>query len=154
MNPPAAPQKVLSVCLGNICRSPTVEAVLRAKASEAGLPLTVDSAGTAGYHVGSAPDHRSIRHARARCYELAHLRARKVQLSDFEQFDLILAADESNLSDLRRICPQQYTHKLALFLENQPLPDPYHGDEHDFEHVLDLVERRAEALIRHWVSLR
>ena len=90
------PRRVLLVCMGNICRSPTAEAVLRVKAEQAGLAIEFDSAGTENYHVGDPPDHRSIRHAKARGYDLATLRARQVQPADFHTFDLILAADELN----------------------------------------------------------
>ncbi len=146
------PRTILLVCLGNICRSPTMEAVLRYKASAAGLDLHVDSAGTADYHDGSPPDPRSIGHAARRSYDLAHLRARKVKASDFSEFDLILAADESNVANLMRICPKAYRHKIRLFLGNGPLPDPYYGAAPDFEHVLDLVEQRAEELLNGWTT--
>jgi protein-tyrosine phosphatase len=138
------------VCLGNICRSPTMEAVLRRKAGELGVALEVDSAGTAGYHVGSPPDPRAIRHGEQRAYALASLRARKVRRADFEEFDLILAADESNLARLREHCPEEYRHKLRLFLGDRELPDPYYGEAADFERVLDLVEERVEELLGEW----
>jgi protein-tyrosine phosphatase len=150
MNFPTPPKSILAVCLGNICRSPTMEAVLRSKAARVGLALEVDSAGTAGYHVGSPPDHRAVRHGAQRRYDLTGLRARTVCAQDFERFDLILAADGANLRDLRKICPSQHLHKLHLFLGNDPLPDPYHGDSSDFDHVLDLVEERVETLLRVW----
>ena len=107
------PRRVLLVCMGNICRSPTAEAVLRVKAKQAGLSIEFDSAGTENYHVGDAPDPRSIRHAHARGYDLKPLRARQVHASDFHEFDLILAADEINLRELRRRCPQEQHHRLA-----------------------------------------
>jgi protein-tyrosine phosphatase len=150
MNASRLPRRVLAVCLGNICRSPTIEAVLRRKAEEAGLDLHVDSAGTAGYHVGSAPDPRAIRHGARREYELGDLRARRVQGSDFEEFDLILAADEANLRDLKERCPVGQQEKLQLFLGDRPLPDPYYGEGADFERVLDLVEERVEKLLAIW----
>jgi protein-tyrosine phosphatase len=136
-------KRVLVVCMGNICRSPTAEAVLRAEFAKANLDIEVDSAGTENYHIGDPPDPRSVRHARLRGYELSHLRARQVKASDFEQFDLILAADSLNLSVLTRRCPKNHLHKLSLFLEDAPLPDPYYGEADGFETVLDLVERRA-----------
>ena len=148
------PAKVLAVCLGNICRSPTMEVVLRLKATEAGVDLSVDSAGTAGYHVGAPPDPRAIRHAGERKYALGSLRARKVRSADFEEFDLILAADESNLADLRENCPVVHRHKLQLFLGDRALPDPYYGGPADFERVLDLVEERVEELLLKWADLR
>jgi protein-tyrosine phosphatase len=144
----ASIKRVLVVCMGNICRSPTAEAVLRAEFAKANLDIEVDSAGTENYHIGDPPDLRSIRHARTRGYELSHLRARQVKASDFEQFDLILAADSLNLSVLTRRCPKEHVHKLSLFLDGAPLPDPYYGEAEDFEKVLDLVEQRAVELTK------
>lgn len=145
-----SPRKILFVCLGNICRSPTAEAVLRERAARAGLDLEIDSAGTADYHIGSAPDSRSIQHAARRGYSLENLRARQIHPGDFLKFDLILAADESNLRQLQRQCPQQHGHKLQLFLGNRALPDPYHGGAAGFEKVLDLVEVRCAELLAVW----
>jgi protein-tyrosine phosphatase len=136
--------------MGNICRSPTAEAVLRVKAKQAGLSIEFDSAGTENYHIGDAPDPRSIRHAHARGYDLKPLRARQVHASDFHEFDLILAADEINLRELRRRCPQEEHHRLALFLGDVALPDPYYGKSDDFEKVLDLVEKQAVLLVSRW----
>jgi protein-tyrosine phosphatase len=127
--------------MGNICRSPT---------AEAGLRIEFDSAGTENYHVGDAPDPRSIRHAHARGYDLKPLRARQVHASDFHEFDLILAADEINLRELRRRCPQERHDRLALFLGDVALPDPYYGESDDFEKVLDLVEKQAIRLVEAW----
>jgi protein-tyrosine phosphatase len=136
--------------MGNICRSPTAEAVLRAKARQAGLVIEFDSAGTENYHIGDAPDHRSIRHAKERGYDLSSLRARQVHADDFHSFDLILAADELNLRELRRRCPAEHHGRLQLFLGDVALPDPYYGESNDFEKVLDLVEKRAVLLVSHW----
>ena len=144
------PNRVLIICMGNICRSPTAEAVLRSQLQKAGLLIQVDSAGTEDYHVGAAPDSRSIKHARLRGYDLGGLRARQVNLSDFSEFDLLLAADGANLSELKRRCPREYQHKLSLFLENAAVPDPYHGGIEGFEKVLDLIESRAAALVQMW----
>jgi len=139
--------------MGNICRSPTAEAVLRSALVKAQLAIEVDSAGTENYHIGAAPDPRSIRHARRRGYALEGLRARQVTADDFLRFDLILAADELNLSVLTRQCPPEQRHKLALFLGDQPLPDPYYGEGGGFETVLDIVEKRAAALVNTWLTL-
>ena len=136
--------------MGNICRSPTAEAGLRAKAGKAGLAIEFDSAGTENYHIGEPPDHRSVRHAQARGYDLSSLRARQVHAEDFHSFDLILAADALNLSELRRRCPAELHGRLQLFLGDIALPDPYYGESDDFEKVLDLVEERAVLLVSRW----
>jgi protein-tyrosine phosphatase len=124
--------------------------VLRVKARQASLNIEFDSAGTENYHIGDAPDPRSVRHARERGYDLSTLRARQVHASDFQEFDLILAADEINLRELRRRCPQEEHHRLALFLGDVALPDPYYGESDDFEKVLDLVEKQAVLLVSRW----
>jgi len=136
--------------MGNICRSPTAEEVLRVKAREAGLEMLFDSAGTEGYHVGDPPDARSVRHASLRGYDLRGLRARRVRDEDFARFDLILAADRDNLSALADRALGGHLHKVGLFLGEEELPDPYYGGEDDFELVLDLVEKRADLLVRSW----
>lgn len=146
------PESVLVVCMGNICRSPTAEAVLRSAFQKAGLPIEVDSAGTEDYHVGNAPDARSMRYAALRGYDLSRLRARQVRASDFLEFDLIFAADSSNLAKLRRQCPSEMQHKLALFLEDTSLPDPYYGGGDGFDLVLDLVEKRVSELVAAWTQ--
>jgi protein-tyrosine phosphatase len=149
--------RVLFVCLGNICRSPTAEAVFRAIAAREARDLEVDtdSAGTAGYHIGSAPDERSQQAARRRGYDMSKLRARVVVPEDFERFDLILAMDRANLSVLRRRAPRERHDRIRLFLEFAPdletseVPDPYYGGPNGFEEVLDLVEDAARALLAH-----
>jgi len=120
------------------------------KARQAGLDIEFDSAGTENYHIGDAPDHRSIRHAKERAYDLSTLRARQVHADDFHSFDLILAADELNLRELRRRCPAEHHGRLQLFLGDVALPDPYYGESDDFEKVLDLVEKRAVLLVSRW----
>lgn len=148
----APPRRVLMVCMGNICRSPTAEAVLRHHALARGLAVEVDSAGTENYHVGDPPDPRSILHARRRGYDLTDLRARQLSAEDFVRFDVILAADELNLRTIRRQCPAEHLDKLGLFLGTEPLPDPYYGEAADFDKVLDLVEKRVDFLLSHWWS--
>jgi protein-tyrosine phosphatase len=149
--------RILFVCLGNICRSPTAEAVFRTLAAReaAELDLRVDSAGTADYHVGSAPDRRASEAARRRGYDMAGLRARRIEPSDFESFDLILAMDRSNLSVLRQAAPHAARERVRLFLEYGPdadaldVPDPYYGGPNGFEEVLDLIEAASRGLLRH-----
>jgi len=119
-------------------------------ARRAGLVLQLDSAGTENYHLGEPPDVRSIRHAAKRGYDLSGLRARQVGPDDFRDFDLLLAADTLNLGVLRDLCPPEHHGKLALFLGDRALPDPYYGEATDFEKVLDMVEKRADSLIAAW----
>src|SRR5499427_2559227 len=149
--------RILFVCLGNICRSPTAEAVLRSLAAREApeLGLEVDSAGTAGYHVGEPPDPRTRAAAARRGYDLSALRARMVEAGDFERFDLILAMDRDNLRALRRHAPAHAHERLRLFLEFAPdaapedVPDPYYGGLNGFEEVLDLVEAATRGLLAH-----
>ncbi len=144
--------KILIVCMGNICRSPTGEAVLKAKAKQLGVLVEVDSAGTIGYHQGGLPDERARAAGEKRGYSFAGIRARKVIDSDFEQFDYILAADGANLEDLMLRCPKSHQHKLSLFLSHSPssyeeIPDPYYGGDQGFELVLDLIEQASEQFL-------
>jgi protein-tyrosine phosphatase len=146
--------RILFVCLGNICRSPTAEGVLRHKLREAGLEgrVHLDSAGTGDWHVGKAPDSRTRAAALRRGYDLALLRGRQVSAEDFTRFDLILAMDSNNLRDLQALCPGHATAELDLFLRRYTLavadvPDPYYGGEDGFEQVLDLIEQAGDALI-------
>ncbi|MEZ8143125.1 protein-tyrosine-phosphatase [Enterovibrio norvegicus FF-454] len=144
--------KILVVCMGNICRSPTGEAVLRAKATARGLNVIVDSAGTIGYHTGAKPDPRSREAGEARGYDFSGISSRQVEVADFERFDLILAADKANLADLIDICPPEYRHKVSLFLshgkcELNEIPDPYFGGKRGFEHALDLIEQASDCIL-------
>lgn len=140
--------KVLFVCLGNICRSPTAEAVLKAKAPG----IFVDSAGTSDWHIGDPPYGPAVEAGRARGYDLSPLRARQVSEDDFRRFDLILAMDEKNLADLLPMAPKDATAKVRLFLDYAPqagvttVPDPYYT--RDFEGALDLIESAVEGLIQ------
>ncbi len=148
--------KLLFVCLGNICRSPTAEIVLREIAAREApeLGLEVDSAGTAGWHLGAPPDSRSIEAALRRGYDLRNRRARILEPADFERFDLLLAMDSSNLETLQRRAPAHVRERVRLFLSFAPqlerteVPDPYYGGPNGFEEVLDLVEAASRALLQ------
>ena len=147
------PPKVLFVCLGNICRSPTAEAVFRARAKQAGLELFIDSAGTSGWHIDEPPDPRSIEAGEARGYSFTGQASRKVTRADFGEFDHILAMDESNMAALKEICPESYLSRVRLFLDYAPksslreVPDPYYGGGDGFTRVLDLIEQASDGLI-------
>ncbi|TKB43349.1 low molecular weight protein-tyrosine-phosphatase [Thalassotalea mangrovi] len=144
---------VLFVCMGNICRSPTADAVFRHKAREQGVDIEVDSAGTIAYHQGESPDSRSAAAGRARGYDFSGITARKVVMADFDNFDLILAMDKANLMDLQDMSPDHHLPKVKLFLEyacqfaEMEVPDPYYGGGQGFEHVLDLIEDASEGLL-------
>ena len=158
-----APYKVLCVCLGNICRSPTAEMVLRHFCDEQQLNIVIDSAGTCNDHQGEVPDLRSQKHALKRGYDLSALRARQFNIQDFIEFDLILAMDDENLSNVRLLFKQAQNEygsdhiraKIALMSEHdqnylkQALPDPYYGAADGFERVLDQCESSSLA----WVSI-
>jgi len=148
--------KVLFVCLGNICRSPTAHGVFQTLVDHAKLGefISVESAGTGAYHVGEPPDSRSVQEALKRGYDLSAIRAQQVNVSDFECFDYILAMDHSNLAVLKHQCPEQYQHKVNLFLHygtqyaEEEVPDPYYGGGKGFLKVLDLVEDAAQGLLK------
>jgi len=144
---------VLFVCMGNICRSPSAEAVFRHKAESQGLSLKIDSAGTVGAHAKEKPDRRAQKVGSERGYSFDGIKARKVTVRDFEDFDLILAMDNANLEDLHKIAPEHLQHKAKLFLdfadnhEETEVPDPYYGGANGFRFVLDLVEDACDGLL-------
>lgn len=152
--------KVLFVCMGNVCRSPTAEGVFRHRVEQAGLTdkIEIDSAGTDSYHVGSAPDRRSQQAARKRGYDLSRIRARRAKAKDLQSFDYILAMDHRNYDDLLALSAYEDQDKIKLFLSfaqqttEQEVPDPYYGGAKGFEHVLDLVEQASNGLLDYLVT--
>lgn len=151
---------VLFVCLGNICRSPTAQAVFERLLQQQGMAnlVSVDSAGTAAYHIGKSPDRRALEAAGRRGYQLEHLRARQACVQDFYQFDYILAMDSYNFQELQQLAPLDARSRLHLFLEYaaavdpdyegpDEVPDPYYGGAEGFEQVLNLVEMASAGLL-------
>jgi protein-tyrosine phosphatase len=149
--------EVLFVCMGNICRSPTAEAVFRDMVEKAGMGrrILIDSAGTHDYHIGKPPDARAQSAALQRGYDMSASRGRQVQSADFDRFEYVLAMDNANLDILRRLRPHDATGHLGLFLEfstrdgEREVPDPYYGGASGFKHVLDLVEDASAGLLAH-----
>lgn len=145
--------KILFVCLGNICRSPTAEAVMRKLVEARDLSIEIDSAGTAAYHIGKSPDARSQQVALKRGINMSGQRARKVAENDFYEFDFILAMDKANYRDLLAIKPSNANADVLLFLNQfgsmgyEEVPDPYYGGEQGFELVLDLLEDACEQFL-------
>jgi len=141
--------------MGNICRSPTAHGVFESMIKDAGMigDVEVDSAGTHAYHIGNSPDTRSSQCAKNRGFDLSYIRARRVEVSDFDYFDYVLAMDSDNLSILESMCPTQHKHKVCLFLDyakehsESEVPDPYYGGPNGFEHVFDLVEAASKGLL-------
>jgi len=155
MSPQPDKQRILFVCLGNICRSPLAQGAFEHQVIEAGLSglYDADSAGTAAWHAGKTPDPRSIATAARRGINLTTQRARQVSKDDFSAFDLILAMDEANHAALLEIAPGEQAHKVQLFLGDKPdgsrreVPDPYYGGDDGFDQVLDLIEDGTRALL-------
>lgn len=152
---PRDPVRVLFVCMGNICRSPTAQGVFRHLVLRAGLGdrIEIDSAGTHAYHVGEPPDARAAQAARLRGIDLGDLRARRATVEDFHLFDYVLAMDQDNFRDLSELCPPGLSNRLRLFMDFAPdapvreVPDPYYGGPSGFDRVLDLVEAAAAGLL-------
>ena len=149
--------RLLMVCLGNICRSPTAEGIVRARVAEAGLAdrVTVDSAGTGDWHVDCSPDPRAIATAAGHGVDISHLRGRQLSARDFDEFDWLLCADRSNLRDVRALAPDAAARsRVQLLLDwagveaDAEVPDPYTGGADQFEHVWRLLERAADGVVR------
>jgi protein-tyrosine phosphatase len=148
---------VIFVCMGNICRSPTAEAVFRQYVERAGLAgkIVIDSAGTHDYHIGASPDSRTQRAAQQRGFDMSDLRGRQVEAADFARFDYVLAMDAANLAILNGLMPKDSVTQVRLFLDyahhhtEREVPDPYYGGEDGFERVLDMVEDAAAGLLQH-----
>lgn len=147
--------KLLTVCLGNICRSPAAEGILADLAKQRGYFVELDSAGTAAYHVGSPPDSRSIRALKKHNIDISQLTARQVCQDDFAYFDWILAMDKANLTNLQRLCPESMQYKVRLFSSFSPLQtnedvaDPYYGDDADFTQMADHLTLLAQHFFDH-----
>jgi len=147
--------KVLFVCMGNICRSPTAHGVFRQMVEQAGLTdqIDIDSAGTHAYHVGNPPDRRALATGRGRGLDFSDLRARQAESNDFHEFDYLLAMDNDNYHGLKAICPAGQESRLRMFLEFAPqlgikeVPDPYYGGDSGFERVFDMVEAASKGLL-------
>jgi protein-tyrosine phosphatase len=154
-NSPVADFSILFVCTGNICRSPTAEGVMRRRLKQAGLAerVSIESAGTGGWHVGSPPSAFAVECARRRGYDLSPLRARQISRDDFARFDLLIAMDRSHHTEMLRQCPEGAADRLRLFLEFAPqfrtldVPDPYYGDASEYERALDMIEAGTEGLL-------
>jgi protein-tyrosine phosphatase len=139
--------RVLFVCTGNICRSPTAEGVLRHLAARMQVTVHVESAGTHDYHAGEPPDRRAQHFAKSRGYDLSPQRARMLRPSDFHEFDMIVAMDRGHLRILRERCPPEHHGKLRMLVNGHDVPDPYYGGPEGFERVLDMVEAACLGLL-------
>jgi protein-tyrosine phosphatase len=146
--------KLLFVCLGNICRSPLAEGIMKHKIAELGLDWEVDSAGTGGWHAGDLPDSRSIQVAKKHGIDLTYQRARKLRSIDYEAFDRIYVMDSMNYQDVKRLANEDEYHKIELIMNevephrNINVPDPYYGEGDGFEHVFQMLDRACDAIIK------
>jgi protein-tyrosine phosphatase len=151
--------KILMVCLGNICRSPLADGVLRHKVNKLNLNIIVDSAGTANYHIGSAPDKRMIATAKNKGVDIGFLKARQFEYKDFEEFDSIFVMDQNNYKNVIQLAKtDQDKCKVKLLLEvtskvhRKEVPDPYYGTQTDFEEVYELVDHATDAIIESYLA--
>lgn len=151
--------KILMVCLGNICRSPLAEGILKDKVDKKGLNWEIDSAGTGGYHIGSLPDSRSIEIAKKKGIDITYQRARKVRSIDFEDFDYLFAMDTYNYQDLLKQAHEEEKSKIKLILneiypdENRSVPDPYYGGKDGFENVFEMLNQACDRIIEKYGEL-
>ncbi len=155
MKEPNFDLRILMVCLGNICRSPMADGLLRKKVKELGLNIFVDSAGTANYHVGSSPDQRMIDTAKSRGTDINQLKARQFTSQDFIDFDVIYVMDQSNLTNVKALCSDNHNMEKVKLIRNEivstqgmHVPDPYYGTMKDFMHVYDLLDEVTDAIIQ------
>ena len=155
MKEPNFDLRILMVCLGNICRSPMADGLLRKKVKELGLNIFVDSAGTANYHVGSSPDQRMIDTAKSRGTDINQLKARQFTAQDFIDFDVIYVMDQSNLTNVKALCSDNHNMEKVKLIRNEivstqgmHVPDPYYGTMKDFMHVYDLLDEVTDAIIQ------
>jgi len=143
--------KILMVCLGNICRSPVAEGVMKAKAAKYHLNLAIDSAGTSGWHNGAQPDERSMKNAACHGIDISNQESRKVMLSDFELFDVVYAMDQTNYNNLINLAPHGLHHKIKMILnethpgKNKDVPDPYYTED-GFDEVYNLLDEACESI--------
>ncbi|MFY7970590.1 MAG: low molecular weight protein-tyrosine-phosphatase [Flavobacteriales bacterium] len=150
--------KVLMVCLGNICRSPMAEGVLRHVAQEANFPIEVDSCGTSRFHVGENPDKRATACLIKKGISIEHLQARQFSTNDFDQFDYIYVMDKTNLEDIQKLAEtEEQRKKVCLWMNavertNESVPDPYYGGEEEFEHVYRMLSTNAKKLVESWIN--
>tara|TARA_B100000579_G_scaffold191307_1_gene156291 strand:+ start:2201 stop:2674 length:474 start_codon:yes stop_codon:yes gene_type:complete len=152
--------RVLFVCLGNICRSPTAQAIFEKRITEHGLEdlFEVDSCGTGSWHIGKMPDPRAIEAAEKRGYSLNHIRARRIQIKDFDNFDYLVAMDRENLKEVEKLLPENFYGNVVLFssfIKDSKLvdvPDPYYGGERGFDEVIDMIELGASGFLNNTLS--
>lgn len=146
--------KILMVCLGNICRSPLAEGVFRQKAQERGIAIEVDSCGTSDYHIGEAPDPRTIENAKENGFDISDLRGRQFSTADFDQFDRIYVMDQSNYNNVMALAESdEHRNKVKMILNeihpgsNKPVPDPYFGGEDGFQTVFELLNNASDRIL-------
>jgi protein-tyrosine phosphatase len=148
--------KLLMVCLGNICRSPLAEGIMKHKIAQHQLDWEVDSCGTGGYHIGGLPDSRSVDIAAKYGIDITDQRARKLRSTDYEEFDLIFAMDVYNYQDILIMAKEEEKSKIKLILNesnpntNKSVPDPYYGGDDGFEHVYQMLDQACDKIIEHY----